>query len=466
MVLSAGAIGCAAGTGPTAAWDSARDTVVAAAAKTRDVALWRKTPDTPATGTAVVAEDPFFAAEQALVARTAAAPQSSPPQSTAPASAVPQGPRFASNFDDSLAELRQQVGATRTDPGLALTGAMEGEEDAVTDAAAENPFDAAFADSAPPTDLASAPTGPGDLFADAPQPSAADSTATPDPFAGAPEIEAALSDVPAPFDGNTVPPGWEVAEDEANPADAAPIADPFDGFDEFGLAADEPATPGGMPSRDADAVENPSAPNPNGGAATVHANGGLLAEIAAPTPPPADPLGVGPMLTNSPGTEINFGRPPLPPKPEEIEEMRRLAAEEAAAAAAEAELDPSLMALAAPEEEPTEGEAVAAPTPDAGSGDDPSLAILAAPTESPAPAATGPGARQRTATPDEGDRLPAMAVAGLGPDEAKNAVELAAPHATMELRTASPAAPLAAGLGVGAVLLVGLSFWRRRGMTG
>ena len=474
LVASAGAtiggsVGCRSDrVGPLRALAETRVAVGDAAARGRDALSGRgkvECADIAAAKPARTVADPFRAAEQALAAADTAAPATPPAAASKPAA----GPAFADDFEAKLAALRGEAGRSRPRPhapagGVAFAAVDERTDDGaggVTDAGGEDAFAAAFADSDTSDDLAAAPTSPADLFADAP--------ADPAEPAAPPELAAE-----ALFSEAEAPPPWDAAPTPP-PAGFDPFAgdggDPFAGLRAPAEAdADDLLTPF-PPVADEDALAAPPA-------AAVYANGGLPpggGPAGEQTAPP--PFDAAPVLTAD-APELTFGRPPLPPKPDEkevnVEATLSLAAptaaptaaaEAAAPGEAEPEEDDALLALAAPvAEEPADDPADATLPVAEKSPEEPALAAPALAASEPLPAApAAPVAAPRRGRPGI-ERLPRFPDAGgRGP-----AVELGAAEVdSLEVaETASPAAPLTAGLGLGAVLLVGLSLWRRRAGLG
>ncbi|QDT16086.1 hypothetical protein [Alienimonas californiensis] len=559
LVLSAGAVGCQSASRP-----------LEALAGVRDAAFHPNRPcEGPGCGPDAVATapDPFAAAERAVaqqesadesrvVADAGAAPHT---PDSAKQSDAQAGAKFADEFDAMLAVLRDEATPfPSSDPADRLDSAagdvsLAGANDDMT-AAGEDPSAQveALSKAAPKADLASAPTGPGDLFSDAP-------VGPRDLFAGAhaepserpTSLDQAFADTAAPAsvettagavgptdavrnaavqnaaaeqtdlanadsaaetaaadDSDLVPPPWGPAAVAALAAD-----DPGDGFDPFAqsdlTAQAQRTAQAAKAAHDARAAATTSdaaaalaapmpsplpASNPFGrppaapsAGATVSANVGTLpsaeADVAAaPRPVPVEALG--------PLPELSFGRPPLPPSFTGDEESFA-----PPAASRMGSADPSLAALAGPDaglpegepriafgqQEPAFGPPETVPATDL----EPALAALAAPAPVPMTDAAvnaaekGNGGRFAPTMPTSDAAAPAL-VAGeerlpdlrtaarptaRGEARLAGAVELDAPamHPAGGVRTASPAAPLAAGLGVGCVLLVGLSLWRRRG---
>ena len=512
LVVGAGATGCRSASGPLQAMADARVSAQSAVARTCDAALSRN-PDSAigGGGRGAIAstlgapsdtiDDPFRAVERAVNDAASANPAT-----------VPAGAPFADGFDARLAELRRDAAAARPVAaaeagGVALAAADDRDaasaDPAVTAAAASDaasdPFAVAFGDSARPDDLAAAPTGPADLFAPA-----APANATADPFAAADaatadaneaqveevkEEVAPLANVPPGpvFDQEEIPPAREPggADDVPAPFAANAPAEPPGGFDPFGIeglaAAEEVEADAAPASRVEPTVEPAPAADPFGAlaappVASVRSNGGSPPAAPVEEPVAEDPFAPGPLLTTAEGPELTFGRPPLPPKPEEEAELWALAAPEANPEPAAEPREPILSALAGPTlaaptgetdeavDEPREAPSLAAETPDEPtSAAAPRRSGRVAPTM-PAPAASVDSTATRAGT--DGERLPPMHVVGRARLSAgtPGAVELdaASMDRPAETRTASPAAPLTAGLGLGAVLLVGLSLWRRR----
>ena len=428
LLLAAGAAGTVAATGcrsvPYRALAETRVKVDRAAAATRDT-LFRRGNTDCAAGTvdgkcaaADAAVDPFVEAE---LAAAAAERTEAPVAAKKKSVAEPGGAAFADDFAAKLAALRAEA-PEPVDPGRAAAERVRlAAVDGGTPPGAVTAADAAGA--ADPFGLSDE-----DLFA----PAADDAFAGPavDPLAAAPagpgdpfrDVAAAAPAAPASplFDADVVPPPWDPAVVSVPPAFEPPAVDPF------------------------------AAP-----AAAVYANGAPSvgsAETVADAPPPAD----SPWATEP--AEITFGRPPLPPAPHEL---AALAAPEPPRAAApetnDAPDDDFLAALLAPAAETGQVEEPA-PEPSLPAPPVPTVAAVepvapAAEVIEPAPAAV------------PADRLPPVRVprpVGVA------AVELHGPVLPPEIEpvTASPAAPLTAGLGLGAVLLVGLGAWRRRSGLG
>ncbi|MFH5803551.1 hypothetical protein [Alienimonas sp. DA493] len=573
LVLSAGAVGCQSAPRPLEALAGARDAVLS--------------PNRPCEGAdcgdAVVAKtapDPFAATDAAFAKREAAFAKREVAADAVLADAgdaagTPEfaaetpdagGLKFADEFDATLAVLRDEATPFPSSDPADDPAAVAAAEGAAPDPAGLDPFAEveALSESAPKADLASAPTGPGDLFHDAPvgpkdlfagehaEPrvrptsldqafadTAAGPTAAPasaEPAAGGVEQTAAVQDASAESAATTaaateaateqateevdlVPPPW-------GPAAVAALAaeDPGEGFDPFAqadltaeaertakaareaerlrnaatanaaaaLAAPMPRTlPAADPFAGPLVAPQSAAPQPT---ASVSANLGTLPSVAADAPA-ASPAPAVPVEALGPAPELSFGRPPLPPS----------FTDAAGEPAGDEAIDPSLLALAGPDDGLPAGEPRIAFSPQEpqfpetavpAAELDPGLAALAAPedgedrdlgghdggdNEEVSAASAGSGRFAPTMPSSEAavPNAPALAAEGepalelrtaarptaRGEARLPGAVELDAPvmQPALGARTASPAAPLAAGLGVGCVLLVGLSLWRRRG---
>ncbi|NNJ26302.1 hypothetical protein LzC2_23850 [Planctomycetes bacterium LzC2] len=330
----------------------------------------------------------------------------------------------------------------------------------------------AFADSAARTAAPQTPAAP----AAPAQPSANDAFPA-ESLPGA--VAAASSDEPAGFDPFSPP----AVAGLAAPENALPADNATGGPSQPALAAPMPPA---IASADPFSAEDPFSPR-GVGAGSVSANVGTLPIEEADVPPANDPFGPNSVAVTGPAPELSFGRPPLPPG------ASRRPGDSASnqTAPVQGPADPALMALAAPDDGSaglrTSGYGPRTPSFGGESAAGPNLAALAAPMPLEEPtrdgrfAPTAPSSAAATppdlnASPSETasqaeDRGPLVAMRTSArptprPDARRiGGVELEAPRldAPVAAQTASPAAPLAAGLGIGVFLLVGLSLWRRRG---
>ena len=518
LALAAGATGCRSASGPLETLSSARVSAAAAMSGARDAVLSPiRAKAAPCDGNACAAvADPFLAAELALAGDGGDA-----------AEGGAAGPRFADGFDAKLVALRRQVGAGET-------VAASGESDAGADDAADAPDGAALAtaleDAAPPADLAAAPTGPDDLFADAPAAPSGGLEPVGAPFADSAGVVPQLAEAPPAFGGGLGQAWEEGGEGVVQTAGTQPDGgfNPFDGLDPAANKADAGAL-AAAPLPETAAAPNPSGPPKSVG--SVSANLGTAPQVTARDVAALDPFGDdsfdGDPFSNPPAgaptvaaanaPEMSFGRPPLPPARGD----RAAALPPAAADLDRIASDPALAALAAPGDGST-GANPRAPRAEAGdpsfpaepalssaggadevTGADPALAALMAPmpprvadlggepggeadapriarsaptmpsSAAAAPPVAPPVAPQGVPPADLALSLneepPTMRTAArptiAAPARAAGGVELDAPAMApaATAATASPAAPLTAGLGIGCFLLVGLSLWRRRG---
>ena len=372
--------------------------------------------------------DPFAAAEAAAGPAPATAGAFAATDESADAA---DGPAFAADFGPTLAALRADAAEQSAAAAVTLAAAVadppaEKDEE-------EDPFAAAeFA--AESSALAAAPTGPGDLFPPAGDAAEGDGSEAAPLFpkvpGGFPVADAGASLDPAdPFADAADP----TVDPTAGPAvDADPFAGPF----AVAEASSEP------PAADPFTVATPASPVPVLPAPTateparVSANGsgggaGVFKPVQEPPALPA-PAAV------ATGGGFDFGPPDLPPLP----------GREPAAPALPLPAPPKLAAGLPVVEEKEKKTADAAPARPRRLASRTTRAVRDAPVRSAAAPVVPPAAE-----------VPPVAVAAA---PAVEAVTLGPPSAAPVRRTASPAAPLAGGLGAASVLLLALAAWRRR----